>query len=144
MSEADRCRQAGRRRVPIELSYDGDGPIVVVGGANDPATPIRWAQEMTAASSGSNARMVTYTGEGHGQLLVSTCVTDIEGALLADLTLPEADTVCEPDPVVDEPDWWDALPVPDGDLRRGRPACSGGGAGSYAHPAVQRDARPRR
>jgi hypothetical protein len=41
-------------------------------------------------------------------------VTGIEGAVLADLTLPDPDTVCEPDPVIEEPDWWDALPVPDG------------------------------
>ena len=67
-----------------QLDYAGDGPIVVVGGTNDPATPIRWAEEMTAAM-GPNARMVTFTGEGHGQLLASTCVTDIEAALLADL-----------------------------------------------------------
>jgi hypothetical protein len=63
---------------------------------------------------GPNARLVTSTGEGHGQLLANACVTDIEGALLADLTLPEPDTVCEPDPTVGQPDWWDALPVPDG------------------------------
>ena len=56
----------------------------MIGGTNDPATPIRWAEEMTAAL-GPNARMVTFTGEGHGQLLASTCVTEIEAALLADL-----------------------------------------------------------
>jgi hypothetical protein len=58
--------------------------------------------------------MVTYTGEGHGQLLVSTCVTDIEASLLTDLTLPDPDKVCDPDPIVEKPDWWGALPVPDG------------------------------
>jgi pimeloyl-ACP methyl ester carboxylesterase len=112
-SEADACAKMVGDTKPVELSYSGDGPIVVVGGANDPATPIRWAQEMTA-ELGPNARMVTFTGEGHGQLLVSICVTDIEGALLADLTLPEPDTVCDPDPVVEKPEWWDALPVPEG------------------------------
>ncbi|MDP9463889.1 MAG: alpha/beta hydrolase, partial [Actinomycetota bacterium] len=112
-TDADTCRKLVGDAEPVELSYAGDGPIVVVGGANDPATPIRWAQKMTA-ELGPNARMVTFTGEGHGQLLVSTCVTDIEGAVLADLTLPEADTVCDPNPVVDKPEWWDALPVPEG------------------------------
>jgi hypothetical protein len=58
--------------------------------------------------------LVTYTGEGHGQLLVSTCVTDIEAATLADLEPPDAGTTCEPDPDVPRPDWWDDLPVPDG------------------------------
>jgi hypothetical protein len=57
---------------------------------------------------------VTFTGEGHGQLLVSNCVTDIEGALLEDLKLPAADKVCDPNPVIPKPDWWDALPVPTG------------------------------
>jgi pimeloyl-ACP methyl ester carboxylesterase len=112
-SEVDRCTKLVGDVKPLALSYTGDGPILVVGGANDPATPIRWAKKMTG-ELGPNARMVTFTGEGHGQLLASTCVTEIEGALLADLTSPKPDTVCDPDPVVDKPDWWDALPVPDG------------------------------
>jgi pimeloyl-ACP methyl ester carboxylesterase len=112
-SEAEDCTRLVGDTKPVELKYAGKGPIVVVGGANDPATPIRWAQKM-AAELGPNARLVTFTGEGHGQLLVNTCVTDIEGALLADLTLPDEGKVCNPDPVVPKPDWWDALPVPDG------------------------------
>lgn len=95
------------------LNYTGDAPILVVGGLNDPATPFRWAEEMTAAM-GSNARLLTYTGEGHGQMLNSTCVTGWEGQTIVDLTLPPADEVCDPDPPVEEPEWWAALPVPDG------------------------------
>ena len=97
---------------PVEFAYEGDGPIVLVGGTNDPATPIRWAQKMLG-ELGPNARLVTSTAEGHGQFLTSDCVTEIEAAVLADLTLPEPDTVCNPDPAVDKPEWWDALPVPD-------------------------------
>ena len=104
------------------MSYAGDGPIVVVGGTNDPATPIRWAQKMVG-ELGPNARLVTFTGEGHGQLLVSTCVTDIEGALLAELTLPDPDTVCDPDPVVAKPDWWDAPSGARRGVGRRRPSC---------------------
>ncbi len=111
ISEAETCDQLVGDIDPVELSYDGDGPIVVVGGANDPATPIRWAHELTARL-GPNARMVTSTGEGHGQLLVSSCVTDIEAALLTDLVLPDPDTVCGTDPVVEKPDWWESLPTP--------------------------------
>ncbi|MGZ4770588.1 MAG: alpha/beta hydrolase, partial [Ilumatobacteraceae bacterium] len=96
---------------PVKVSYAGKGPIVLVGGSNDPATPIRWAQKM-AGELGSNARLVTFTGEGHGQLLASTCVTDIEGALLTKLTLPHTGTTCDPDPPVEKPDWWDQVPVP--------------------------------
>ena len=95
----------------VELKSGAKGPIVVVGGTNDPATPIRWATEMTA-ELGANARMVTYTGEGHGQLLVSTCVTDIEASVLRDLTLPDAGTTCAPDPTIDQPTWWSTIPVP--------------------------------
>jgi pimeloyl-ACP methyl ester carboxylesterase len=104
------CADLMPSQTAVELRYSGDGPIVVIGGLNDPATPIRWAKEMTAAL-GPNARMVTYTGEGHGQLLTSACVTKLEGALLADLELPDTGTTCEPDPVVSQPDWWSDLPT---------------------------------
>lgn len=112
-SESDDCRKLVGQASPIEVSYAGDGPIVVVGGVDDPATPIRWAEKMTG-ELGPNARMVTYTGAGHGQLLVGSCVSDIEGAVLTDLQLPPPDTICDPDPIVGRPDWWDSLPVPDG------------------------------
>ncbi len=111
ISEAETCDQLVGDVDPVKLSYAGDGPIVVVGGANDPATPMRWAQELTARL-GPNTRLVTSTGEGHGQLLVSSCVTAIEAALLTDLVLPDLGTVCGADPIVDKPDWWDGLPVP--------------------------------
>jgi len=110
--DVDGCKELTGEVEPTPLSYDGDGPIVVVGGTNDPATPFRWAEEMTSAM-GSNARLVTFTGEGHGQLLASTCITEIEAALLAKLALPGADTVCDPDPAVDQPDWWTDLRFPD-------------------------------
>jgi pimeloyl-ACP methyl ester carboxylesterase len=107
----DGCEELTGPATAVELAYEGDGPIVVVGGTNDPATPIRWAEEMTAAM-GPNARMVKYTGEGHGALLVSSCVTEIEGALLARLDLPDEGTVCNPDPKIERPDWFDDLNLP--------------------------------
>ena len=97
----------------VEIAYDGDGPIVVVGGTNDPATPYRWAEEM-AAELGPNARLVTFTGEGHGQLLANSCITDLEAALLADLDVPDEGATCNPDPEIERPSWWDDLPEPDG------------------------------
>lgn len=111
--ESERCSSLVGDVEPVELAYSGDAPIVLVGGENDPATPIRWAEEMTA-EMGPNARMVRFTGEGHGQLGTNTCVTNIQAALLNDLTLPEPDTVCDPDPVLPEPDWWDTLRLPEG------------------------------
>jgi TAP-like protein len=98
---------------PQTLTYSGAAPIVVVGGTNDPATPFRWAEEM-AADMGDTARLVTFTGEGHGFVLASTCVTQIEAAVLVDLQVPDKDTVCDPDPDVAKPLWWDSLPVPTG------------------------------
>jgi pimeloyl-ACP methyl ester carboxylesterase len=109
--DGDECEQLTGPVDVVPLDYSGAGPIVVVGGTNDPATPIRWAEEMTA-ELGSNARMVTFTGEGHGQLLASKCVTAIEAAVLADLTLPDEGTVCDPDPAVEEPAWWGNLDFP--------------------------------
>ncbi len=96
-----------------ELSFSGDAPVLVVGGLNDPATPFRWAEEMTAAM-GSNARLLTYTGEGHGFVLSSTCVTEWQGRALVDLELPPEGEVCDPDPAIEEPSWWAELPVPEG------------------------------
>lgn len=112
--DAENCQDLiGTTADAFEPAYDGDGPVVVIGGTNDPATPIRWAEELVA-QMGSNAELVRYEGEGHGQLLASTCVTDIQGALLADLELPDPNTTCEADPVVEQPDWWTDIPVPAG------------------------------
>ena len=97
----------------VELNYSGTAPILVVGGQNDPATPYRWAEEMVG-ELGPSATLLTYTGEGHGQMLVSTCVTDAEAATLADMTLPDDGAVCDPDPVVERPSWWGDLPTPPG------------------------------
>ena len=41
---AKQCSRLVGKADPVKLAYAGDGPIVVIGGANDPATPIRWAQ----------------------------------------------------------------------------------------------------
>jgi pimeloyl-ACP methyl ester carboxylesterase len=104
------CTDLMPAQTAVPLKYTGKGPIVVVGGTKDPATPIRWAEEMTK-ELGSQARMVTFDGEGHGQLLASKCITKIEGAVLAAQKLPAANTTCQPDPVVQKPSWWGDLPT---------------------------------
>jgi pimeloyl-ACP methyl ester carboxylesterase len=109
----DGCSTLTPDAEPVEIAYTGDAPVVVVGGENDPATPIRWAKEMTAAM-GSNARLVTYTGEGHGFVLISRCITAIEASLIVSLELPADGTSCDPDPDIERPDWWDSLPLPTG------------------------------
>jgi pimeloyl-ACP methyl ester carboxylesterase len=95
------------------IGFTGDAPVLVIGGLNDPATPFRWAEEMTAAM-GPNARLLTYTGEGHGFVLTSSCVTEWQARLLVDLELPPEGEICDPDPAIEEPSWWAELPVPDG------------------------------
>jgi pimeloyl-ACP methyl ester carboxylesterase len=97
----------------IVPAYSGSAPIVVVGGLNDPATPFRWAEELTG-QMGTNVALVTFSGEGHGQVLSSTCVTAAEASVIRDLRVPAAGTVCEPDPPVARPTFWDQVPVPDG------------------------------
>lgn len=111
----DECRalMGGRDVAPVIPSYAGTAPIVVLGGTNDPATPFRWAEELTAML-GPSARLLTYTGEGHGQVLSASCVTQIEGAVIASLQLPAVGTTCNPDPDVPRPAFWDTLPVPPG------------------------------
>ena len=97
----------------ITPSYSGSAPIVVVGGLNDPATPFRWAEEL-AAQMGSNVSLVTFAGEGHGQILSSACVTEAEASVIRDLRLPAPGTTCEQDPPVARPAFWDDVPVPEG------------------------------
>lgn len=98
---------------PFVPHYDGDAPILVVGGTDDPATPFRWATELTDLM-GPSAALVQFNGEGHGQVIASTCVTEHEAATIVDLEVPPAGTECDPDPEVTEPSWWADLPVPDG------------------------------
>jgi hypothetical protein len=113
LSGDDGCSTLTPDAEAVEIVYTGDAPVVVVGGENDPATPIRWAKEMTA-SMGGNARLVTYTGEGHGFVLAAQCVNEVEGAVLASLELPDEDTQCDPDPAVERPEWWDTIVTPEG------------------------------
>ena len=103
--EGDECEDGFGSPKLQEISYSGDAPIVVLGGKNDPATPFRWAEEM-AARLGSNARLLTFTGEGHSQILVSYCVDKIAGELFAKNVLPKKGTTCKPDVPMAQPTWW--------------------------------------
>ena len=91
----------------MEVNFTGSAPVVVIGGKKDPATPFRWAQEL-AANMGDNARLVEYTGEGHGQVLSSKCIDKIAGELVWRNTLPKKGTVCRPDIPLARPAWWES------------------------------------
>ena len=113
--ESPDCEEGFGTPTLQEISYSGSAPIVVLGGKNDPATPFRWAEEM-AASLGDNARLLTFSGEGHSQILVSQCVDDIAGALFNKGTLPAKGKVCKPNVPMAQPTWWKDSVVINGQL----------------------------
>jgi pimeloyl-ACP methyl ester carboxylesterase len=89
----------------LTVKFAGAAPIIVIGGKNDPATPFRWSEEMTV-NMGESAVLVTYTGEGHGQVTESRCVAKIAGLVFTKKQSPKKGTVCKPDVPVAEPSWW--------------------------------------
>jgi pimeloyl-ACP methyl ester carboxylesterase len=93
----------------FEISYTGNAPIVVIGGMNDPATPLRWSEEL-ALNMGSNKSLVKFSGEGHSQILESKCVNKIAGAVFRELTIPTSGITCNPDQTVKKPIWWSNMP----------------------------------
>lgn len=74
-----------------------NGPVLVIGGTHDPATPYSWSKTMTNRLG--NARLLTYDSDGHGALNdFDPCVLGPVLALLDDgHTLPPAGTVCTQD-----------------------------------------------
>ena len=90
----------------FDIDYQGDAPIVVLGGTNDPATPLRWAQEM-ATHLGTNASLLTFKGEGHSQIFISRCVDEIAKELFNSGRKLNNEIECEADVPVAKPMWWD-------------------------------------
>jgi len=70
-------------------------PVLVIGNAHDPATPISGARVVNSKLDGS--RLLMMNGWGHGALGVSACVTAREDRYLVDGRLPPSGTVCQPD-----------------------------------------------
>jgi len=69
-------------------------PMLVVGNAHDPATPIHGAR--TVHDLFTNSGMLKLNGWGHGAI-TNTCVTAAYDAYYVDGTLPASGTVCQPD-----------------------------------------------
>ena len=96
--------------MPIaSVEYTGAAPVLIIGGENDPATPMRWSTKMRA-QMGPNAALLTYSGEGHGQVLESKCVSVAASAVLTTNELPADGSKCDPDPDVIAPRWWSLVP----------------------------------
>lgn len=72
----------------------GAPPIMVVGTANDPVTPLQGSER--AAQQLTSAILVSWQGSGHGGLGMSTCVTDAARAFLQDGRLPHSGVACPP------------------------------------------------
>jgi pimeloyl-ACP methyl ester carboxylesterase len=102
------CESVFDRSKMFDIDYQGDAPIVVLGGTDDPATPLRWAEEM-ATQLGSNATLLTFNGEGHSQIFVSRCVDAIAKKLFLSGRTPNKGTECDADVPIAKPDWWDAV-----------------------------------
>lgn len=101
----DDCEGVFDNQKLFDIDYAGNGPVVVIGGEKDPATPVRWSEEMTN-NLGPNASLVRFTGAGHSQILVSRCVDLIAADVFAKKELPLNPTICDPDVPVAEPRWW--------------------------------------
>ena len=92
----------------FEIDVTASLPIVVLGGTNDPATPMRWSEEMVLRL-GDKARLAVFNGEGHSHILASRCVDEIASELFTSLRLPADGTECDPDVLVEKPRWWDGI-----------------------------------
>jgi pimeloyl-ACP methyl ester carboxylesterase len=72
----------------------GSGPILVVGGKGDPATPYQWAPRLTKELG--TARLLTYEGEGHGAYTSGNrCIQRRIDAYLLNGKLTARGAVCE-------------------------------------------------
>ncbi len=74
-------------------SAAGAPPILVIGTVGDPATPYAWAEQMSAALTGSV--LLTYEGDGHTAFLRGgACIEDAVVGYFVDLTTPAPGTRC--------------------------------------------------
>ncbi|KDN19485.1 alpha/beta hydrolase [Amycolatopsis rifamycinica] len=77
---------------PQPHSVHGAPPILVIGGAHDPATPLPWARTLAASING--AALLTRTDDGHTGLFNSACTRAAEVVYLVDGVVPGRGAVC--------------------------------------------------
>lgn len=77
-----------------EVSAPGAAPIVVIGNAGDPATPVAGARKMAEKLGKGVGVLLTVEGEGHGTYGVNACATKAVNGHLLDGKVPGNGTVC--------------------------------------------------
>ncbi|MEV5243026.1 alpha/beta hydrolase [Streptomyces cinnamoneus] len=83
----------GKWKTP-DVSADGSAPIVVIGNAGDPATPVAGAERMAEKLGRGVGVRLTVKGEGHGTYGVDDCATKAVNAHLLEGRTPADGTVC--------------------------------------------------
>ncbi|MEB2526579.1 alpha/beta hydrolase [Kocuria rosea] len=79
--------------VPAPIDAAGAGPILVVGGTGDPATPYAWSQALAAQLEGGH--LLTRVGEGHGSYASGNrCIDETVTAHLLEGVLPAEERIC--------------------------------------------------
>ncbi len=80
-------------RTPLpERDADGSPPILVVGNAGDPVTPLPGAEEM--AEDLTAGVLLVWQGQGHTAYPKTECITAAVNAYLIDLTAPQDGLTC--------------------------------------------------
>jgi hypothetical protein len=79
-------------RTPAPIRAQGAPPIVVIGTANDPATPLVYAESL--AEQLDDGVLLVYEGEGHTAYSRSECIDDAVDEYLLNLTVPADGTRC--------------------------------------------------
>ncbi|MER5971373.1 alpha/beta hydrolase [Streptomyces sp. NPDC002055] len=77
-----------------EVSAPGAAPIVVIGNAGDPATPVAGARKMAEKLGKGVGMLLTVKGEGHGTYGVNECATKAVNGHLLNGKVPADGTVC--------------------------------------------------
>jgi pimeloyl-ACP methyl ester carboxylesterase len=91
------CTHMLPRAKLISLKTVSSGAIVVIGGRNDPATPLAQAETMQRAL-GKRVSLVINEGEGHIARRTSSCITAVIESTIAAQRVPVDRYSCAPDP----------------------------------------------
>lgn len=78
---------------PAPARDPGGPPVLIVDTENDPATPYQWGAALSHQLS--QARLLTYDGEGHVAIGRDACVDEAIATYLTSLRLPPAAAVCQ-------------------------------------------------